>query len=267
MEKNMIIAMSCTPNWYHYLMVDLYSLLECTKTVKKIYILGTTEFVEDIPYLQEVIDKYQVEVVLKNIEGKIDEYLSMDSPNRDTVYSNMCFSRLLLADIVEEDKVLYIDTDAIVRRDISNVWNYDISSYYLAGVSDIGVYTTTVLEDLSIDDKYVNSGFVVFNLKKIREENIISKWFELINERELRFPDQDALNYVCTHNEFFIHSMYNYACGSTLDVLNHDLIKVFHYTGDKSHWVRDRYCGEEWCDAEEKFYNEFGWYKYGVDHD
>ena len=37
---------------------------------------------------------------------------------------------------------------------------------------------------------------------------------------------------------------------------NKSLTKVYHYAGPKFDWVVDRLYGEEWYDAEEKFYNE-----------
>lgn len=260
-KDGMVIAMSCTQNWYHYLVVNLYSLLECTKNIRKIYLLLETDNVEDVPYLDRLIDKYNVEFVLINLNNHLNVYLDPNGPNLNTIFSNFCFSRLMLPDFVTEDKVLYIDTDAIVRKDISNIWNYDITDYYLAGVKDYGIYDDNTLERMGIDGCYVNSGFVVFNLKMIREEDIERKWFDIINVQEMTYPDQDALNKVCQYKELYIPSMYN-SCEYeterlTKDVLNRDLIKVFHYPGAKDYWLADRFCCEEWYDAEEKFKRDF----------
>lgn len=262
-KEELIIAMSCTKDWYHYLMVDIYSLLECTKNVKKIYLLIETSNINDVPYLKEIIEKYNIEFKLINLNEYLISNLSIHSPNRDTIYSNFSFGRLLLPDIVEEDKVLYIDTDAIVRNDISNVWKYDISNYYVAGVKDYGIIDDNIIDIYGITGKYINSGFVVFNLKKIREDNVKDKWFELINNKKLVYPDQDALNLVCQHSEMYLSSVYNsseYAGDRiTMEPVNNSLIKVYHYAGPKEYWVVDRLYGEEWYDAEEKFFNEFGW--------
>lgn len=265
-KSGLIIAMSCNENWYHYLMVDVYSLLECTKNVKRIYLLIETNNIDDVPYLKEIVQKYNnVEFEIINLNEYLTKNLSENSPNRDTIYSNFSFGRLLLPDIVEEDKAIYIDTDAIVRKDISNIWKYDISNYYAAGVRDYGIIADNIINIYGIAGKYINSGFVVFNLKKIREDNIKEKWFKLINEMKLIYPDQDALNIVCQHSEKYIPSMYNsceYAGDRiTMEPVNKELIKVYHYAGPKEYWVADRLYGEEWYDAEEHFYNEFGWNK------
>ena len=168
----------------------------------------------------------------------------------------------MLSNFVKENKVLYIDTDAIVRKDISNVWNYDISNFYVAGVKDYGIIEDGIIEKYNITGKYINSGFVVFNLDKIRKENIMKQWFKLINTKKLVFPDQDALNIVCQHHELYLPSMYNscecYGDRITQEVINTNLIKVFHYAGPKEYWLADRLHSEEWYDAEEKFFIEFG---------
>lgn len=254
----MNIAMGCNKEWYHYLVVDLYSLLETTKNIKKIYLLLETEKVEQVPMLDKIIEKYQVEFKLINFNKVFDNFVEKGNINRDTIYSNFCFARLALPYLVEEEKILYIDTDAIVLKDISKIWRLDISDYYVAGCKDYGVLTDNTYQRLGITGKYVNSGFILMNLKKIREEKIHDKWFDVINNRELKYPDQDALNLVCQHKEIYIPSMYNYSMNVTKEVLCKEHMKVIHYAGPKIQWVVDRYYAELWYDIEEKFYDEFG---------
>ena len=254
----MIIAMGCNTAWYKYLVVDLYSLLECTKNIKKIYLLLETDKVEDVPMLDKIIDKYPVEFVLINFNEFFDNLVDKGNINRDTIYSNFCFARLALPYLVEEEKVLYIDTDAIVLKDISRIWHLDLTDYYVAGCRDYGVLRDETYARLGINGSYVNSGFILMNLKKIREEKVMDKWFEVINSRELKYPDQDALNLICQYRELYIPSMYNYSRNVTKEVMCKEYIKVFHYAGPKNYWVADKFYSELWYDAEERFFNEFG---------
>ena len=252
----MVVAMSCSENWYKYLVVDIYSLLKSTKSIKKIYLFIETENIEEIEYLSLIRNKFEVEFELINYNKYCDKYLSVDSPNKGSMFSDFCFSRLILADFVTEDKVLYLDTDAIVRKDISHLWDFEINDYYVIGVKDYGVMADDYLQSLNLSGKYINSGVVLFNLKKIREDNLIPKWFDLINNKKLRYPDQDAMNIVCTDFECYIPSMYNYIVNVTLEVVNINLVKIHHYAGYKIDWLADRFCSEEWYDSEELFYND-----------
>ena len=169
----MIIAMACTGNWYHYLTVDIFSLLKTTKTVKKIYLLLETDNIDDLDELKKVIEKYPVEIKLINFNNIFDDLVEKGNINRDTIFSNFCFARLALPSVVEEDKILYIDTDAIVIQDISKVWRVNIDDYYLAGCKDYGIIRDGTNEKLGFTGRYVNSGYILMNLKKIREDNLI----------------------------------------------------------------------------------------------
>ena len=108
----MIVAICCTRNWYIYLATELYALFKHNK-VKKVYL-----FIEDdeISYLK---DK-RVEFININ---KTPKYITKQSPNYNTKYSKMSYIRCYFSKILNEDKILYIDADAIVIDDIKNLWN------------------------------------------------------------------------------------------------------------------------------------------------
>lgn len=253
----MIIAMASTHEWYHYLVVDLFSLLKNNKSVKEIYLFVETEDISEIKNLDKLREKFKVKIKLINFLKIRDKYLKKECPNTNTVYTDLCFCKLMLADFISHDRVIYLDTDAIVRKDISSLWNLNLEDNYAAGCKDYGVIVDKVYyEPLGIKGKYINSGVVLFNLKKIREELIINQWFEIVNTRSLDYPDQDALNLICNEAEIYIPSLYNYICDVTKEVMNLSLVKVFHYAGPKLYWLADRFCCEEWYDAEEQYYNE-----------
>ena len=253
----MVVAMACTENWYHYLAVDIYSLLKTTPAVKKIYLLLETDNINDIPELKKVIEKYPVEIKLINFNNMIDDLIEKDNVNRDTEFTNFCFARLALPSIVEEEKVLYLDTDAIVLKDISELWNINIDNYYLAGCKDLGAFERdNISSRLGITGKYINSGVLLMNLKKIREDNIYKKWFETINKRQLIFPDQDAINLVCQKGIIYIPAENNFALGVTSKFIEKKYIKIIHYVNLKIDWVRGKPYSELWYNVEENFYKE-----------
>lgn len=255
-EKNMVVAMCCTETWYSHLIVGLYSLLENTKSIKKIYLLLETDNVYDVPYLDYLIKKYNVEFKLIKVNKLIEKKLKRNCPNKNSYFTDFTFGKLLLSDIVEESKVLYLDTDAIAVKDISDIWNYDISDYYIAGVKDWGVEERGNIEELGINGKYINAGVVLFNLDKMRRDHVEEKCFDLINKIELIFLDQDALNYVCTDNELYLPVMYNVCDDVTMDIENKDLAKIYHFAGIKEDWVVNLRYSEEWYNVEEKLMKE-----------
>ena len=243
----MVVVLVANSNWYKYLMIDVHALIKTTKDLKKIYLLTETDNIDDVPYLRAVIENNpNIEIVLVDSRKYIDKNLSADSSNRDSFFTNFCMVKLMLSEIVSEDKALYIDTDAIVRRDISNLWKYNMNDYYIAAVKDFGILKRGDAEVSSIVNTYVNSGFVLFNLKKMREDHVQEKMFEVLNTTRLKYPDQDAMNIVCQGKIMYLPSMYNLCEDVTLDVMNKDLVRVYHFGGYKDFWVANRYYAEEW---------------------
>ncbi len=256
----MIVAYGCNRKWYKYLIISIYSLLRNNNEVKKIYILCEDDSINKIQYLEKIINKYKIECTVINITPTINKYFK-NKYNVNTKYTNYALAKLLISEVTIEDKILYLDTDTIIRGNISKLYKYNIEDYYAAGVKDYGGFLNNHNKKLNIDDMYINTGVILLNTKKIREDNLIHKFFEIINNKSLTYPDQDAFNIICNKKLLYISSMYNYAINNTFqvtrNVFNRKLRKIYHYTGDKNDWVADKFYAEEWYYEQEKFYNEY----------
>ena len=257
----MVVAMVANGAWYKYLMVEVYSLLSTTKNVKKIYLFTETENENNLPYLANIKEKYdKVEIVLLDAHKYFDKNIINSSPNKNSYFTDFALVKLMLSEIINEDKVLYIDADAIVLKDISNLWKYNIDDYYVAGVRDFGIIKRGIIEVLPISNRYINSGVVLFNLKKMREDSIQGKMFDLINTKKLKYPDQDALNIICHEKVYLLPIFYNQCEDVTLELKDFSKARIIHFAGNKDEfWIANRYYSEEWYEIEERFHDEFGW--------
>jgi lipopolysaccharide biosynthesis glycosyltransferase len=104
------------------------------------------------------------------------------------------------------NELLYIDSDIIINKSLDSLFNYDISDYYLAASFEFWQYMMEVYKykkhNVEKPNFYFNSGIMLFNLKKIREEHIPEKlWETKYNSYNLpnakkQCMDQDALNAV-----------------------------------------------------------------------
>ena len=120
--------------------------------------------------------------------------------------------------------VLSIDCDAIVDKDISDLWMLPMGSYYFAAAKE--PLLSRVKHML-----YTNAGVTLFNLKKMRDDNIDNKMIFALNTKKYTFVAQDVMNIVCENRILEISSDYN-ACDYTNST---DNPKVIHYAG-KSDW-------------------------------
>jgi len=110
---------------------------------------------------------------------------------------------------------LYLDGDTIIKSDLLSLFFTDVSDKYAAVVEDIKpklVYKPSILTKLSIEshEAYFNSGVMLLNLKKIREDNVIDKLFSYRRNGLNFFMDQDALNVVFSGKVNYLPLKYNF---------------------------------------------------------
>lgn len=139
-------------------------------------------------YLEKVAKSYNNENKVKRIDV-LDIYNKefRNSPNESCYCSPYTLLRLF-ADLIPSmpDKILYLDVDILLNRDIELLYKIDVSDVEYAAARDhYGKYL--------INPNYINAGVLLFNLKKMKETQILKKARELIKSKKLVFADQSAL--------------------------------------------------------------------------
>jgi len=233
----MQIAICCTKNWYIYQVINLYALFK-HNNVKKVYM-----FIEDddIPY---ITDK-RVKFINVN---KLKEYVTSNSPNYNTQYSKLSYLRCYFSKILECDKILYIDADAIVVDNIEDLWHQEFNDNVLIGVREPGEWSKH-LGIAKMDNKYINSGVLLMNLKKIREEHLDDKMINLLNHKYYAFPDQDVINIVCKDRIGYVSNKYN----STETTGFRDDAKIIHYIRERKGWIKTSPRSEIWYNYHDEY--------------
>lgn len=112
------------------------------------------------------------------------------------------YYRLLIPEFIPEyDKIIYSDVDVIFRSDLSDFYlSTDMQDCYIAGVNSFAHLipeNLTYYERMGMDARgIIYSGNLIFNSKKIIEDNIIPE-FRSLALNEYKFQDMDILNIVC----------------------------------------------------------------------
>ena len=139
-------------------------------------------------FLEDVIKSYNLENKVTKID--ITEYYKKEfagSPNEGCYCSPYTLIRLF-ADMIPNipEKMLYLDCDIMFNRDITLLYNQDISDYeYAAAPDHYGKYL--------IRPDYINAGVLLFNITKCKETKIFEKARNQIKTKKWLFADQDAL--------------------------------------------------------------------------
>lgn len=149
----------------------------------------------------------------------IDMKNSFSTDRTDGHLTTAMYYRLRLPSVLsDKDKCLYMDGDIIVNKNLIELYNTNVENYYVAGVKDAGVQRkgqdhADFLGIPSIE-KYINSGVLVMNLKKMREDKIEEKFNDfmpVINNAGARqvHHDQDIINAVCNNKILILPFKFN----------------------------------------------------------
>lgn len=170
------------------------------------------------------------------------------------------------------DKLLYIDGDIAIKSDISGLFDIDIDTYYLAASFEFWQYLYQMRYTFKrkLDDKsWFNSGVMLLNLKKMREDNISEKlWDFKLHKAKTTLMDQESLIAVCSKsmlqlsviwnfNPIFFNNAYlqdiNKVYGTSFKNLAElrNEVKIIHYVGktDKPWKYKNAHLREYWDQA------------------
>lgn len=108
------------------------------------------------------------------------------------------------------DKVLYLDGDTVVQSDIGELFDTDIDNYYLAAVLDTGDAKALSYRIGVNSNKYFNSGVMLMNLHKMREQKLAEALIHYRSTGKNYFQDQDSFNCVCLDHVKYLDNKYNF---------------------------------------------------------
>lgn len=110
-------------------------------------------------------------------------------------------------------KILYLDGDVLIKSDLTELYNTDISEVYAAAVKDmmpVVGYLIPHTKKLGINNRdYFNSGMMLLNLNLMRNDGIGEALFKYRKNELNLFMDQDAFNYVFGDRVKYIDFKFN----------------------------------------------------------
>ena len=208
-------------------MVTAAKSLCANSNVEKIYFL-----IEDDTFPHKLPNK----IDCINVSGQT--YFDHDGPNYKNGWTYMVLMRAALHRVFPNvGKILSLDVDTIVERDISDLWDLPIDDYYLAGARE---------PRKSFDRLYINAGVMLLNLDKLRE----GKGDEIINALNTkRYPynEQDCINELCQGGIYKMPSDYN-ASNWTEPTTTP---KIHHFAAIQrwqNHLLVETYRNKDWTD-------------------
>ena len=162
------------------------------------------------------------------------------------------------------DKVIYLDSDLIVKGDISELFSVELGDKLLAAVPDIDFAGNVNMKDgkrvryarevLHLEDPfaYFQAGVLLLNTRAMRDAHPMAQWLEYASDDKLIYNDQDVLNAHCEGRVVFldfewnvmidcagrIGAVFSFAPGEMYDAFlrSRSQEKIVHYAGFEKPW-------------------------------
>ena len=116
----------------------------------------------------------------------------------------MTFARYFIPQFVEEEKVLYLDSDVIVTKPLDELFELELENHLVAAAKIV----------YGLEDRF-NAGVLLINNKLWKEENIQKQCIEITNSEHETLPeaDQTVLNRLCGDRYIVLDDTYNFQIG------------------------------------------------------
>ncbi|CAG4999707.1 General stress protein A [Dyadobacter sp. CECT 9275] len=181
----------------------------------------------------------------------VDQNLLSNVPVNGHV-SIVTYYRILIPLILDYKipKVLFLDSDVIIRTNILALWCKSVTDFHIAAAKDFASEEHKKLLNIPGGYPYFNAGVLLMNLTRWRNDNISAKILQYIsdNHEKIVFWDQDALNAILYKSCKIFSPLWNLTHGFFLPsatVLGYSDVQlkffttypfIVHFTGSNKPW-------------------------------
>lgn len=221
----MIVCYSVNDNYYDLFEVSLKSLLDFN-TVSIVYVLNSKLSDEFIQRARSICDN-KCEIEFKNIDINMFRNIEIGHLGAESYY------RLLLPELINDDKAWYIDVDTLILGSIEQPY-YENLDFMVAAVpvtyQDSAEMGKKRL-NMSKNAEYFNAGVLLLNLVKLRNDDFFKAVIEWIynNLSKINLADQDALNAMLNGHYNKLDIRYNVTTEVVNEIKNPIIV---HFTGE-----------------------------------
>ena len=177
--------------------------------------------------ISEVAKHRNVSLRFADMSSRVAEFESLATKWHITVET---YFRLFIPEIMSGyDKVLYLDGDMIIKRDVATLFDENINNYMLAACRDIdmaGVYTSNLVaaentinktmkrhidEEVGLENPYdyFQAGVLLLNLAAFREKYTTKELLAIAARQKWEYLDQDILNHIAKGKVKYLDGRWN----------------------------------------------------------
>lgn len=219
----------------------------CHNRFIKFYVINSDFPTEWFVSMQKRLAKLDCQIVNARVDGShISQY-------KTNIHYSV-FLRYFTATFVQEDQALYLDCDIVVTRDLSEIFAFDLGSYPLGAVRDLG-------GEVYFGEQIFNSGVLLINVDYWRENDVAGQLIEMTDNLhdKVTQDDQSILNMLFENRWMELPFAYNCI---TLHTTFSDYEPEKGLYPPVIHYLTER---KPWKEYTQSIYREVWWFYQGLD--
>lgn len=199
------VTCSTDDNYLQHCVAMLCSLFENNKDMKMVvHLLVDSLSQESRNTITSLSERYGNQAIFYDMKPEMLENIQLNDIqfNGKKMYSIATYYRMFLPSLLPDDidRVLYLDCDIIVLRNVSELYGLNMEGYGVAAVKDATPFDSyhRFKMGLGLQHSAFCAGMMMINLDFWRENECQEKLIEYATRpwKAVYMQDQDALNYV-----------------------------------------------------------------------
>lgn len=213
MQEPIRICLISDKNYIDLLKMCIYAIIITSHPEAALifYLLGDKVDLSDLKKFEKLGN---VQVITQTLD--MDKIIIRNASHR--YLTKTMYMRVLIPELPifkDVDKVLYLDTDAIAKKDLSEYYNTDISGTALGVIKDFGCANVYNDKPTNLDTyHYFYSGQLLMNLPYLRKIQFTDQCLKLIHTTDL--PDQQIINQVIGTQVKYLDPKYCFSWHKTI---------------------------------------------------
>ncbi len=200
------IVYACDNSYVRQTLISMVSVVMHNQNVK-FYLIADRLSTLNKELISSIMQKYEIAICYLDVDSVLPE-LDLDEADR---HPRTIYTKLFLSEAILEDRVLYLDSDTVVKESLESLFNRKMDCELVAGV--MMPYSSKIKNRVFAQQgqPYICDGIVLINMQLWRKERISDICKQFISEHRGKPPmlSEGTLNHVCQGKIGILEPKYN----------------------------------------------------------
>jgi len=242
-HQKLVVAYCFDDHYAKHAKVAISSLARNSKSPLKVYLVTANLGVETRGDLEKLFEKFDLDCEILELKPN-----RLEGFRARAHISAMAYSKLALPELIDEERLIYLDVDTLVRGNLEDLFRTDLAGFAVGGVVDpIGANSTKM--PISKKSHYINTGVLLMDLAALRASEFTARCMKVYRDwgDKATWLDQCVLNKCLDGQVMLLDPSWNSQVFSDKitkpewDALTRESERsILHFLGDAKPW-------SAWC--------------------